>query len=278
MSVDTDRPAPYAPAATVIKLIRQHRDRGLPEPLTPSALGRFGISEGNARRILHALRCLGLIDEQGACTEKFGRLRRASTEEYPDLLSELIKVTYHDIFETVDPVTASDIALNDAFRHHQPLSQRSRMVMLFTGLCREAGILAGTRVERQPATKRAGRPPTRKVVVEQPSKTPLAEHTPPVVSVIPPAVESAGSSLLIGVAAEPANHHLIRGLLGKLPANGRWTKEVRERWMSLCQMVFDSVIVLESEAQPMVHNEIGGLGATSPAEIAGRERTDPNNQ
>jgi hypothetical protein len=160
MAVDTAKSAPYAPVNNVLGVVARFRERGLPETLTPHELTRIGIPEGNTSRTLQALRFLGLIDEEGHHTPAFSRLRIASTAEYPSTLAELLREAYSDIFRILDPAEANEIDLNDAFRGYHPQAQRSRMVVLFLGLCREAGLLRGSppeRVARAPRTVTTGK-------------------------------------------------------------------------------------------------------------------------
>jgi hypothetical protein len=106
MSTAMDGTAPYAPMENVLLVIRRFRERSLPETLDTEELTRVGIPEGNATRTLRALRFLGLLDNDGERTELFDRLGRASTHEYPEVLAEILREAYHDIFEIIDPAKA----------------------------------------------------------------------------------------------------------------------------------------------------------------------------
>ena len=143
MAKDESQTAPYAPLHNVLTVIRRLRDRGLPNPLTLKELERTGVPEGNAPRTLATLRGLGLIGEDGFHTPACERLGKATTTDYPGVLAEIVRAAYAPVFTLVDPSVDSEIAIQDAFRHYKPQAQRSRMVALFIGLCREAGIVAG---------------------------------------------------------------------------------------------------------------------------------------
>src|SRR5258707_12403866 len=123
MEMDAERGAPYAPANSVLLVIHRFRHRGLADPLTPSELVRVGVSEGNATRTLAALKFLDLVNIEGKRTENFERLRRASSAEYPELLADILRDAYGDAFQIIDPASASDIDINDAFRHYRPQAQ-----------------------------------------------------------------------------------------------------------------------------------------------------------
>jgi hypothetical protein len=141
MSVNLERPvAPYAPLANVLAVVKRLHDRGIPEPVTPDSLTVLSIPPGNAPRTLQALRFLGIVAEDGLLLPAAERLRRASSDEYPETLAEIIREAYAPIFKVVDPATDTEVRVADAFRQYDPAAQRSRMVTLFLGLCAEAGI------------------------------------------------------------------------------------------------------------------------------------------
>jgi hypothetical protein len=147
MTVEIEGTAPYAPAENVLLIIRRAREKGPPEVLTTQELIRLSVAEGNATRVLRALRFLGLVDNDGHRTAHFDRLCRASTAEYPQILSEILRMVYRDIFVIVDPTNTNLTELHDAFRHYAPQAQRRRMVRLFIGLCREAELIPGGPLE-----------------------------------------------------------------------------------------------------------------------------------
>lgn len=142
MTTRTDNlSGPYAPGNNVLAVIRRRRERGLVFPITGQVLGAVGIPEGNQPRTLAALRFLGLVDEEGNSTGLFDRINDARTEEYPQVLGEIIRGAYNPVFTMVDPSQDGDIALYDAFRQYHPEAQRQRMVALFRALCEEAEII-----------------------------------------------------------------------------------------------------------------------------------------
>ncbi len=167
MAPSSERPiAPYAPLGNLLTVIRRLRERGVPIPVTKEALTVLGIPEGNAPRTLQSLKLLGLVAEDGDLTPAAERLRRASTEEYPETLAEVIREAYAPVFAVVDPATDTEVRISDAFRQFDPATQRGRMVTLFLGLCTEAGIAAerpqkaprAPRTSTRPGAKREKRP------------------------------------------------------------------------------------------------------------------------
>ena len=96
--------APYAPAATVVNVIRRNREGStVPDPVTTDSIRLLGVPNTMTSRTIRALKFLGLVDESGTHTEAFGRLRRASTQEYPEQLAEIIRASYLRVFTLVDP-------------------------------------------------------------------------------------------------------------------------------------------------------------------------------
>jgi hypothetical protein len=157
MATPTDRPnAPYAPLGNVLTVIRRLRERGVPVPVTKDALTVLGIPEGNAPRTLQSLKLLGIVAGDGGLTPAAERLRRASTEEYPETLAEIVREAYAPVFAVVDPAVDTEVRIGDAFRQFDPSTQRGRMVTLFLGLCAEAGI-SSERPEKAPRAPRSSR-------------------------------------------------------------------------------------------------------------------------
>lgn len=235
------RIAPYAPLSNVLTVIRRLRDRGLPETLSPSELTRIGIPEGNAARTLQALRLIGLVDEEGGRTSTFDRLGRASTTDYPGVLAEIVKAAYDSVLTIIDPETATDLELHDAFRNFEPRAQRDRMVALFVGLCREAALRPGGPVER---TVRRPRPTTLSRtgnrVVGIPRTVPTERKPDPTDGLVPfdlVADESPGE----GVATRP-DYRLLLAMIQQLPKDGKWTQARRDRWLNAMGVNVDLIV------------------------------------
>lgn len=132
--------APYAPPANVIGIIRRFRERSLPESIDVNFLKDVGIPGGNAHRTLAALRFLGLVDDAGTPTPKFESLQIATEDEYRQILEGILRSSYQEAFRVIDPSKDSIMTIDNHFRRYEPISQRKRMVLLFLGLCNEAGI------------------------------------------------------------------------------------------------------------------------------------------
>jgi len=143
MDTDFDKLCPYAPYTNVLMVIRHIRERNLKEPVTSQSIAIIGVAEGNASRTIQALRFLNLLDEGGYITPTFKMIENAPDGEYPEVFGQVLQDAYKQVFMALNPTTATDQQFENAFRLYQPKAQRSRMIMLFKGLCREAGIISG---------------------------------------------------------------------------------------------------------------------------------------
>lgn len=216
---------PYAPSGTVITVIRRLREHGLPENVDNTTITRVGVTTGNAGRTVAALKFLGIVDADGNKTEVHDRLARANTDEYPNVLAEIIRDAYSDIFKVVDPANATDIQLNDAFRGFDPQKQRGRMVTLFEGLCQEAGLMEGEPVVVQRRRKSSSRPSnTSNGKQNQQNDNAGSQagqvHPPPERQQRPPALPPVDEQ-----------YEMLAVVFKKLPKNGEWTAEERELWL-----------------------------------------------
>ena len=129
-----------------MEVINHFRDRDVPEQIERLRLTQIGVSDGLLNRVWSTLQYLGLIREDGTTTEAFQGLRYASEGDYPKVFQGILNDVYADIFGVLNPAEADEGALERAFRPYSPGGQRERMITLFLGLCREAGI--DTKVQR----------------------------------------------------------------------------------------------------------------------------------
>jgi hypothetical protein len=143
MTKDNGKTAPYAPIGSVLSVVRRYREHGAPKTIDLTEITRVGVSEGNASRTLVAMKFLGLVEKDGKLSDKFTLLNKATTDEYPNVLADIVRGGYSDIFTILNPSNATEIQITDAFRGYEPGKQRSRMVQLFIGLCQEAKIMEG---------------------------------------------------------------------------------------------------------------------------------------
>lgn len=112
----------------------------MPPGITRDLLKTIGISENIIPRLFATLRFLGLITDRDEPTDTLRGLAGSTEDEYRQLLEKTIRRAYADDFERIDPSTDTQERVMNAFQRYTPRSQHSRQVMLFLGLCREAGI------------------------------------------------------------------------------------------------------------------------------------------
>jgi uncharacterized protein DUF5343 len=140
MALSKETSAPYAPKAAIIGLLEKNRATGLPNQIDKSGLSRLGISDSLLDRTFQALVILDLIGEDGSQTETLSGLRAAPEAEYKSRLAEWLNHAYGDIIQFADPSEGNEVSVRDAFRTFSPQSQVDRMVSLFVGLYKMAGI------------------------------------------------------------------------------------------------------------------------------------------
>ena len=131
----------------------------------------------------------------------------------------------------VDPATATDTQLADAFRHYTPQGQRPRMITLFTGLFRAAGIgpekakSSTAAAPRLAPTKTGGTRLSnslgRHLAAAQRRRRNEAAHSG-------------------GISPPTDIHPAIGGLLASLPE--KWTKDDKERFITAFTAVLDLAI------------------------------------
>jgi hypothetical protein len=219
MAVTPDKAAPYAPASAVLALIERHRSsRPLPSPINADVLGRSGlVSDSLVPRTMQALVALDLINETGEPTPTLEGIRRAPEGEYKQRLMEWLNGAYADVIQYVDPATADETAIRDAFRLYSPAGQQARMVTLFTGLYAGAGV----------TREAAGPPRVPRAVAPRRTATPN-NRTPP-----KPLDRTAAAHHPAGLPP------VLAGLLASLPPPEGWTQEARDKFMATFGTVLD---------------------------------------
>lgn len=223
----TEQSAPYAPSTVMLMLLQRNRDKGLPNPITIEVLQRLGVTDSLVQRTFQALKIFDLIDESGKHTGVLDSLRRAPEAEYRPQLAEWLKGAYAHTLDVLDPATATEVQIRDAFRHYNPPSLQPRMIKLFTSLFEEAGVRAAS--ESKPSAKK----PTPNGGAQQPARSqrPVARsaHSP-----APKSRQTFEQPTFSGL------HPALGGLLSSLPSPERgWTQEERDRFVTAFSVVLD---------------------------------------
>jgi hypothetical protein len=165
--------APYAPIRSITALIEQYREKTLPTPITNATIMRLGIEESLSRRAIASLKILDLIDENGEPTPTLKKLRVVPSDELTTCLAEWFRDVYKPILTYVEP-TDDVVRIADQFRHYEPAGQRNRMVSLFLGLAKFAGLLSEVPTMPRTRTEANGVPQRRRI-----PKTPKPEGDVP---------------------------------------------------------------------------------------------------
>jgi hypothetical protein len=231
MAVTQDRPSPYAPASAILAIIEKYRNRGLPSPIDAGVLERAGISSSLVPRTLQALQALDLINDEGRPTQVLEGIRTAPEAEYKNRLAAWLTDAYADALAFVDPATATETDIRDAFRKYTPHGQQDRMVSLFTGLFTAAGVMP-ERDRKSPLRAKA-----------TPAKQRLIYSTPPKARNVKPSL--IGNSYTATPGLPPA----LAGLLQSLPANGQsWTQDARDKFYVTFGAVLDFCVPIGEPA------------------------------
>lgn len=229
MAVTPESPGPYAPSSAILEVIDRYRNRGLQSPFTTDVLARAGVSDSLIPRTLQALQSLELIGADGMPTETFENIRRAKAPEFEATLASWLTSVYADVLAYVQPTDSED-DIRDAFRNYNPVGQQSRMVSLFTGLCRAAGLRHGD----------AGKD----------SKPRLARKPAPSTSVAKPRRDQQPPQAKKQYHADGALPPAIAGLLSNLPTeSGAWTKGERDKFLKTFEAVLDYCFAIQERKQ-----------------------------
>lgn len=216
---------PYAPPSNVISLLARLRSRNLPEMIVSDYLRDAGIPEGTVSRTLFASRFLRLIDEHGTPTQALRSIASSTDEEYQATLAGLLREAYADVFAVVDPAEDDQARILNVFRRYTPASQRSRQVIFFLGMCREAGI----------------------PVLDTPRQRRMAEPRPA------RQTRTAGQPLAV---RGPRQRHAaginpaLEGLINALPPEGTaLSAERRQQWLEMAKAALAFVYPEEQEGE-----------------------------
>ena len=141
-------------------------------------------------------------------------------------MAEWLKRAYAHALDVIDPATADEVSIRDAFRHYSPISMQQRMVTLFVALFEAAGV----------------RPSVPKASLKKAGATGAPARVVRAVRMVPRAMSERATSpkVLPPGAGVPGLHPALAGLLASLPETARgWTQADRDRFMAAFGVVLD---------------------------------------
>lgn len=244
MVMETETNRPYTPPSNLLSVLQRIRSRNLPETIDLEYLRDAGIPEGTVHRTFFALRFLKLIGEKGELTNALKAIAKSTDEEYRAILSGLVREAYAEVFNSIDPAEDSQERIVNVFRRYTPASQRSRMVILFLGMCREAGIPT-LDVPRQRAMGHSKGTTTTSTPRTKMAKASLKETS---------------TLRARGTVESPDIAPALEGLMRSLPPPGTpLSAQRREQWVKLAEATLAFVYPDESapDATPEAEHEKG---------------------
>jgi hypothetical protein len=157
------RTAPYTSYRTFKTFIEDLREHGVPSRIDRSVLTRFSGVVGT--QLMHALRFLGLIDDEGRPTPLLGELVNAhGGAQWPVTLSQALREAYAPIF-AIDLETATPSHFSAAFRKAFPAAEAvvQKCVTFFLYVAADAGLKVSGRIlkGRKPRSLAPRRAPRR---------------------------------------------------------------------------------------------------------------------
>ena len=159
----TARTPPYTSYRTFRTFIQDLGEQGVPSRIDRSVLTRFSGVVGT--QLLHALRFLGLIEDEGRPSERLRALVRAENAgRWPETLLELLRQEYAPLF-AIDLQTATPSHFHETFRKAFPAADAvvQKCVTFFLYAASDARVTMSGRVlkgrkPRSPAPRRKRSP------------------------------------------------------------------------------------------------------------------------
>jgi hypothetical protein len=162
---------PYTSYRTFKTFIEDLHERGVPSRVDRSVLTRFSGVVGT--QLMHALRFLGLIEDDGRPTPRLKELVNAhGAGHWPEKLLELLRYEYAPMF-AIDLETATPSHFHEAFRRAFPAADAvvQKCVTFFLYAANDAGVKISGRVLK-------GRKP-RPLTPRRKAARPALAHAPP---------------------------------------------------------------------------------------------------
>ena len=140
------RTPPYTSFRTFKTFVHDMHESGVPSRIDRSVLTHFSGVVGT--QLVHALRFLGLIEDDGRPTERLRELAAADgAPNWPQAFSELLREAYAPLF-AIELATATPSHFNEAFRKAFPAADAvvQKCVTFFLYAANDAGVKISGRV------------------------------------------------------------------------------------------------------------------------------------
>ena len=178
---------PYTSYRTFKTFIEDLHEHGVPSRIDRSVLTRFSGVVGT--QLMHALRFLGLIEDDGRPTGRLKELVNAhATGHWPEKLLERLRHEYAPMF-AIDLETATPSHFNEAFRKAFPAADAvvQKCVTFFLYAANDAGVRISGRVlkGRKPRSLTPRRKPAKPASAHPPIREFEAAPSPPQAPLLP---------------------------------------------------------------------------------------------
>jgi hypothetical protein len=189
---------PYTSYRTFKTFIEDLHEHGVPSRIDRSVLTRFSGVVGT--QLMHALRFLGLIEDDGGPTERLkGLVKAHGTGSWSERLLELLRREYAPMF-AIDLATATPSHFNEAFRKAFPAADAvvQKCVTFFLYAANDAGVRISGRVlkGRKPRSLTPRRKPAKPAFAHSPMREFEAAPSPPP-ALVPPIEGRKPSEMLL---------------------------------------------------------------------------------
>jgi hypothetical protein len=189
---------PYTSYRTFKTFIEDLHEHGVPSRIDRSVLTRFSGVVGT--QLMHALRFLGLIEDDGRPTERFkGLVKAHGTANWSERFLELLRHEYAPMF-AIDLETATPSHFSEAFRKAFPAADAvvQKCVTFFLYAANDAGVKISGRVlkGRKPRSLTPRRKPAKPASAHPPIREFDAAPSPPQAS-LPPLEVGKPSEMLL---------------------------------------------------------------------------------
>jgi hypothetical protein len=228
---------PYVSFRTFFNLLERLHSGGIPQHIDRHYWGGF-LAGSTGQQVMAALRFFGLITPNDEPTPALERL--ADPAQRKTTLNELLRERYGAIWESgVDPARTTPGHLDSTFKTLYKVEGETRRKAVtffvhaakFAEMTLSSQISSKTRQRRAPSSSTSRTRPKGEL---PPPRTAATRDRPPVKDQLPSALDSGPYAIL-------------HALLDQLPSDGRWTSEIRKRWLAALQANVDFLVTVEDE-------------------------------